>query len=200
MCKETGVTLGPGKRVVIMPDQGGVAVALTERLQMAGVEVLTLEPDAGTDALANSIQSWLSAGPVHGVYWLPALDDEGRLADMTFDAWKDALGVRVKSLYGTMRALFDQVASAGNFSGCRYAARRTTRLRSSWGVGTARRSGNWLCQDLQAERPRKSNGQSRRFRSSSADAAEVAEILLKETLRTPARLRSATGAASVGLL
>ena len=115
MCKETGVTLGPGKRVVIMPDQGGVAVTLTERLQMAGVEVLTLEPDSGTDALANSIQSWLSAGPVHGVYWLPALDYEGSLNDMDLAAWREALRVRVKALYATMRLLYEQVASPDTF-------------------------------------------------------------------------------------
>ena len=115
MCKETGVTLGPGKRVVIMPDQGGVAVALTERLRTAGVEVLTIEPDADTDALANSIQSWLSAGPVHGVYWLPALDYEGSLNDMDLAAWREALRVRVKSLYATMRLLYEQMAAPDTF-------------------------------------------------------------------------------------
>ena len=41
ICKPTGVTLGPGARVIIMPDKGGVGEALAERLQTMGVEVLT---------------------------------------------------------------------------------------------------------------------------------------------------------------
>jgi acyl transferase domain-containing protein/acyl carrier protein len=115
LCKATGVTLGPGRRVVVMPDKCGVADALEQRLQTMGVEVLRVEGASEADALANRLKSWLAAGPVHGVYWLPALDNEGNLNDMDLASWHEALRVRVKSLYATMRVLYEQVAPPGTF-------------------------------------------------------------------------------------
>ena len=115
LCKSTGVTLGPGRRVVVMPDRGGVGHALVEGLQLMGVEVLQLDPAMDAGALAARLQEWLAAGPVAGVYWLPALDREGSLSEMDLDAWHEALRVRVKSFYATMRALYEQVASPGTF-------------------------------------------------------------------------------------
>ena len=79
----TGVTLGSGRRVVIMPDKSGVGDALAKRLQTLGVEVLRIKRRRlDADTLENRLKSWLAAGPVHGVYWLPALDNEGDLRDM----------------------------------------------------------------------------------------------------------------------
>ena len=51
ICKPTGVTLGPGARVIIMPDKGGVGEALAQRLQTMGVEVLRIEDAPEADAL-----------------------------------------------------------------------------------------------------------------------------------------------------
>ena len=71
---------------------------------------------------ARAPRSWRSrrtaaAGPVNGVFWLPALD-------LTRADWREmtpAAGARrlssVKSLYRTMRSLYDQIASAGHFPG-----------------------------------------------------------------------------------
>ena len=115
VCKPTGVTLGSGRRVVIMPDKSGVGDALARRLQTMGVEVLRVEDASGADALANRLRSWLAAGAVHGVYWLPALDNEGNLNDMDLAGWHEALRVRVKSLYATMRILYEQVATPSTF-------------------------------------------------------------------------------------
>ena len=100
--KTTGVSLESGRRVLVMPDKSGVAEALGGRLRALGVEVVD-----SVDALGT--------GPVHGVYWLPALDDEGDLWRMTFAAWREAVDIRVKSFFRTMRALYDQVAPAGTF-------------------------------------------------------------------------------------
>ncbi len=113
--KPTGVTLGPGSRVVIMPDQGGVADALTERLQKLGVEVLRIEGAPANDALIDRLKSWLAAGSAQGVYWLPALDAEGSLNDMDLAGWKEALRVRVKALYHSMRTLYEQIVAPGTF-------------------------------------------------------------------------------------
>ena len=37
LCLETGIALEDGSRVVVMPDSGGVAKALVQRLQKRGV-------------------------------------------------------------------------------------------------------------------------------------------------------------------
>ena len=58
ICKPTGVKLGPGSRVVIMPDQEGVANVLAQHLQTLGVEALVL--DATLDA--NALRSACSNG------------------------------------------------------------------------------------------------------------------------------------------
>ena len=115
ICKPTGVTLGPGSRVAIMPDKRGVAEALTEQLQKKGVEAFLLDSAADTDALANQVNIWLATGPVQGIYWLPGLDNEGSLSSMDLVTWRQALRVRVKSLYATMRVLYEQVAAHGTF-------------------------------------------------------------------------------------
>ena len=115
ICKATGVTLGHGRRVVIMPDKDGVADALTQLLRSRGVEVLRIENAFEPDALIDRLKNWLSAGPIHGVYWLPALDFEGDLRNMDAAAWHAAIRFRLKSLYSTMRALYEHIAKPGTF-------------------------------------------------------------------------------------
>jgi acyl transferase domain-containing protein/NAD(P)-dependent dehydrogenase (short-subunit alcohol dehydrogenase family) len=113
--KPTGVNFGPGSRVIVMPDRGGVAESLTQQLQALGVEVLRIDGAPDADALTDCLKNWQAAGPVQGVYWLPALDYEGSLSDMTLETWHDALRVRVKSLYTVMRDLYHQIAEPGTF-------------------------------------------------------------------------------------
>ena len=115
LCKPTGVTLGPGSRVIIMSGRGGVAETLTQQLRSQGVEPLCITNAPGTDSLLSTIESWLKAGPVQGVFWLPALDNEGPISGMDIATWREGLRVRVKALYSTMRRLYDQVAAAGTF-------------------------------------------------------------------------------------
>ena len=115
LCKPTGVTLGPGRRVVVMPDKSGVGDALAQLLQTMGVEVLRINETLDVGALKNRLESWTAAGPVHGVYWLPALDNEGDLSAMDLATWQGALRIRVKTLNATMRVLFEQVAAPGTF-------------------------------------------------------------------------------------
>jgi len=99
-CKPTGVVLGPGSRIAVMPDSGGVAKALIGRLEKLGCEVLLLVPDG---PLAPE-------GTVQGVCWLPALDDEGPIQDLDLDLarWRAGLDLRVKRLHVLMRRLYDQ--------------------------------------------------------------------------------------------
>ena len=82
-CVPTGVTLGNGTRVAVMRDQGGVADALISRLTRLGVEVVAMQPDDDIDAVLGDA--------VNGVYWLPALDDEGPVAELDHAGWREAL-------------------------------------------------------------------------------------------------------------
>jgi len=113
-CARTGVTLDETSRVIVFSDVGGVAASLTDRLVKRGVETLTLDGSLDAEALTATIDAWGSAG-VTGVYWLPALDRHQPLADMDLDAWREALRVRVKLLYATMRHLYDVVGEDGTF-------------------------------------------------------------------------------------
>jgi len=115
VCKPTGVKLEPGSRVVIMPDCSGAADELTRRLQVLGVEVLRIEGTPDADALTSLLQKWTAAGPILGVYWLPALDNEGTLSNLDVPAWHEAVRIRVKSLYTTMRALYESMGQPGAF-------------------------------------------------------------------------------------
>ena len=76
-----------------------------------------LEVDGAPDseALEGLVAEWKAAGTIQGVYWLPALDDEGPLSSLDPAAWREGLRVRVKLLATTMRALADEVSAAGTF-------------------------------------------------------------------------------------
>ncbi|MCB9654864.1 MAG: SDR family NAD(P)-dependent oxidoreductase [Deltaproteobacteria bacterium] len=115
VCKGTGVELGRGSRVLIVPDQGGVAKSLAQRLDKMGVDVLFLEDMPADDVLVERLEALSREKPIQGVYWLPALDHEGEIASMDAAGWKEAVRVRVKLLYRTMKALYEQVAARGTF-------------------------------------------------------------------------------------
>ncbi len=104
-CRATGVVLDGDARVVLAADLGGVGDALAKRLDKLGVTVLRLDPAAGAEAISERLDGWLADGPITGVYWLPALDEEGPVDAMDHASWREALRVRVKNLYATMRRL-----------------------------------------------------------------------------------------------
>ena len=114
-CKTTGVKLDNQSRVVVMPDKGGVAAELEKALRAEGVEVLSLDRALDSDALTSLLKNWTTTGPVDGVYWLPALDNEGDLRKLDLATWHEDLRIRVKSLYVTMRALYEQIGRPGTF-------------------------------------------------------------------------------------
>src|SRR4029453_17936911 len=61
------------------------------------------------------LQGWLAEGPIHGVYWLPALDRDPELDEMDLAAWREALRVRAKLLHAVLRVLDDRMGDGGRF-------------------------------------------------------------------------------------
>jgi NAD(P)-dependent dehydrogenase (short-subunit alcohol dehydrogenase family) len=104
-CKPTGVTLDNAKRVIVMADEGGVAEALVRRLGALGVTTLVLEVGCAAAAIETQLSTWLADGPVHGVYWLAALDAEPAIAEFDLPGWREALRRRVKNLHAAVRHL-----------------------------------------------------------------------------------------------
>ncbi|HSW50358.1 MAG TPA: SDR family NAD(P)-dependent oxidoreductase, partial [Bryobacteraceae bacterium] len=173
-CKPTGVAIGPGSRVLVAADQGGVGDALAARLREMGAEVLSL---------ADGAEKWLAGDGVQGVYWLPALDDEGNLEEMDPARWREAVDVRVKSLYETMRTLYDRVEKPGTF------LVSATRLGGQHGYGAAGATAplggsvTGFTKAYKRERP-EALVKAVDFEP-GRDSAEIAGILVEETLRDP---------------
>ncbi len=183
ICKPTGVAFVPGSRVVIMPDQAGVAEILTQRLQSMGVEVLSLNAALDATALTELLKSWITAGPIQGVYWLPALDNEGPLSDMYLDTWHEALRVRIKSLYVTMRTLYEQVAKPGTFL---VSATRLGGMHGYDGSGAVAPLGGAVVGFTKTYKRERSEALVKvvDFEVGRNDS-EVAETIIEETLRDP---------------
>ncbi len=115
LCKDTGVRLDANSRVVVMMDQGGVGKALVSRLEKRGVKVLTFLSMLEADALEAQLNAGLEAGPIQGVYWLPALEVEPGLEELDLESWREVTRQRVKNLYVTMRCLYEVVNGPGTF-------------------------------------------------------------------------------------
>ncbi|UCF66422.1 MAG: SDR family NAD(P)-dependent oxidoreductase, partial [Acidobacteriota bacterium] len=105
LCRPTGVALNHGSRVIVMHDRGGVGDALVRRLENRGVAVMSIDDRPSAELLEARLSAWLDEGPIDGVYWLAALDVEPELTEMDLDGWREALSLRVKLLYTTMRTL-----------------------------------------------------------------------------------------------
>jgi acyl transferase domain-containing protein/NAD(P)-dependent dehydrogenase (short-subunit alcohol dehydrogenase family)/acyl carrier protein len=182
-CKTTNVRLDRNSRVVLMPDKGGIAEALTNRLQTLGVEVLRIDPTSDADTLMQVLKNWTAAGRVDGVYWLPALDKEGDLSKLDLPAWHEALRIRLKSLYVTMRALYEQIAHQGTF------LISATRLGGQHGydeLGAIAPLGGAVVGFTKAyKRERMSSLVKAIDFEAKRDAAHVAQLLIDETLRDP---------------
>ncbi|MGB7980461.1 MAG: SDR family NAD(P)-dependent oxidoreductase, partial [Candidatus Nanopelagicales bacterium] len=110
-CAPTGVELGAGARILVVLDEGGVGAALVKKLTKRGAEVLAVEATTGTEDLLAQVEQFSADAPLTGVYWLASLDDEGPLAEMDLDSWREALRRRVVALH----ALYHQVISAEPF-------------------------------------------------------------------------------------
>lgn len=183
LCVTTGVTFGETGRVVVMPDAGGVATALSERLRARGMTPLVIDGRPDAASLADQLRRWTAEGPVQGVYWLPALDWEGDLRLMDLAGWREALRVRVKLLYTTMQTLYDTLCEAGNF------LVSATRLGGQHGydpAGAFAPMGGAVTGFTKAYKRERDAALVKAVDfEAGADASSVADLLIGETLRDP---------------
>ena len=99
-CVPTGVTLGAGTRVAVLPDQGGVGEALATRLTRLGVEVLIHpDDDADTGLAGAAVRRRVLAGRARR---------RGAARGLDLAGWRAALRRRVRNLYPTMRRLYER--------------------------------------------------------------------------------------------
>jgi NAD(P)-dependent dehydrogenase (short-subunit alcohol dehydrogenase family) len=115
LCAPTGVTINEDSRIVVMVDEGGIGKKLVKRLEKLGATVLTLEDAPDAEELRNRLDAFAADGAIQGVYWLPALDPEAAIADMDLADWREAVRIRVKLLFETMRHLYDSIGKPGTF-------------------------------------------------------------------------------------
>jgi acyl transferase domain-containing protein/NAD(P)-dependent dehydrogenase (short-subunit alcohol dehydrogenase family) len=181
--KPTGVSLEHGHRVVIVSDAGGVGNALAKKLQAKGVDVLRADATSDLDALTNQLKHWIAAGPVHGVYWLPALDNEGPLAEMEPASWHRAVDVRVKALYATMRTVYEHIGKPCTFLVA------ATRLGGQHGydeAGAAAPLGGAVTGFVKTYKRERTDTLVKAVDfETGRKPAEIAELLIEETLRDP---------------
>ncbi|PYX84045.1 MAG: beta-ketoacyl synthase, partial [Acidobacteria bacterium] len=136
------------------------------------------------DALQKTLEDWLSVGPVHGVYWLGALDPEGDLSTMDLTTWHEALRIRVKALYVTMRTLYQQIAAPGTF------LVSATRLGGQHGYdpsGAFAPLGGAVAGFTKTYKRERIDAMVKVVDfEAEANASDLAQIVIEETLRDPA--------------
>jgi NAD(P)-dependent dehydrogenase (short-subunit alcohol dehydrogenase family) len=113
-CEPTGVELTAGSRVVVVPDEGGVAAALVELLTERGVEVVTVDRSTAPDDAPALVGAWRAAGDVTGLFALAGLDPEPTVEQLDPADWHEGLRVRVKLVAALARELHPEL-EAGRF-------------------------------------------------------------------------------------
>ncbi len=98
LCLPTGVRLEEGVRVLVVADRGKAADSLARRLRARKVQVLLAAPQP-QNMLMENLRAWQSVGPIHGVFYLPALDAEAGLDEQTTASWQELQDERILPLY-----------------------------------------------------------------------------------------------------
>ena len=184
ICKPTGVTLGPGRRVVMMPDKGwSRRMRWRKRLQALGVEVLRSRTrQHGRVGRISSRAGW---PPVRCKEFTGCPRSIMREVSATWiwPAGSEALRVRVKSLYTTMRLLYEQIAAPGTF------LVSATRLGGQHGyddAGAVAPLGGAVVGFTKTYKRERMDVLVKAVDfEAGREASEVAEILIEETLRDP---------------
>ena len=113
--------LGAGARILVILDEGGVGKALVKQLAKAGANVLAVEAATADRRPARRRRGLDDRSPLTGVYWLPALDDEGDQPTSTWPAGARPCAVASRSLYARCHAGLDAkpfLVTATRLGGC----------------------------------------------------------------------------------
>ncbi len=114
LCKPTGVQLGKGSRVVIVPDATGVADHLAESLRKRGVEVHVAEGES-RETLAAAVTTWAADRGVQGVFFLRGLDPEPAFQAIEPEAFRRMLERGPRTLFTLSKAIYDSLGKPGAF-------------------------------------------------------------------------------------
>ena len=198
LCKPTSVRLGAGARVVVA--RGASEGVLEQKLAELGATALAVDVRQPAAAIEATLRGWLADGPIHGIFWLPSLDPEARLDELSIDAFRERTRVVVKNLASTMRVLYESIAASGTFLVA------ATRLGGLFGLGddgTDAPLGGAVQGFVKAYRRERHDALVKvvDFTSGATDA-EIADALVAEALADPGTLevgRRAGARWSIGL-
>jgi NAD(P)-dependent dehydrogenase (short-subunit alcohol dehydrogenase family) len=113
LCKPTGVRIGAGIRIVVA--RGASECAVVRELEELGATALELDARQPAATIETTLRGWLAEGPVQGIFWLPSLDREARLDEMSVDAFRERTRVVAKNLATAMRVLYDGISARNTF-------------------------------------------------------------------------------------
>jgi NAD(P)-dependent dehydrogenase (short-subunit alcohol dehydrogenase family) len=172
-----------GSALVVVAGGAGQQV-LAQTLTVLGATPLELDPSQSAAAIESTLRGWLAAGPVHGIFWLPSLDQEQRLEELSIEDFRESTRVTVKNLASAMRVLYESIAARGTFLVA------ATRLGGLFGLGedgTAAPLGGAVQGFVKAYKRERRDALVKVVDfPADANDAEVAEALLSEALADPA--------------
>jgi acyl transferase domain-containing protein/acyl carrier protein/NAD(P)-dependent dehydrogenase (short-subunit alcohol dehydrogenase family) len=114
-CKETGVRLSAGSRVVVVADGEGAGKLLCEQLESRGVQVLRIDARPERAEAEAALRTWAQAGNVAGVFFLAAFDRAPALNEIDLVTFRKLYSDRILLLHGVARGLYDVMGVAGTF-------------------------------------------------------------------------------------
>jgi NAD(P)-dependent dehydrogenase (short-subunit alcohol dehydrogenase family) len=182
-CKQTGVRLEKGSRVVVVADSEGAGKLLCEELEGRGVQVLRIDARPERAEIEAALHNWAQAGKVAGLYFLPALDHSAPLTDLDLVQFRKLYRDRVLLLHGAARGLYEALGNPGSF------VMAATRMGGQHGYGAGGASNpvggavTGFTKTLRRERP-DLLAKALDFED-GASAETIARALLDETERDP---------------
>ncbi len=109
LCLPTSVSLAEGSRILVVEGTGKNGESLVRKLRTRNIQVLRLGAATSREEITVTLSTWLAEGPIHGVYFLPALDVEPKLTGMNLQEWQAGLDQRLYSLFTIMKTLPEDV-------------------------------------------------------------------------------------------
>ena len=104
LCKSTPVLLDAGKRFLIVADEGEVYKSLVRRLSSRKVKTLVFKP-AEFEQAEENLDFWLKEGKIDGLYFLPGLNTQPFVEEMSREEWQKSRQEGVFLLFRLLKKL-----------------------------------------------------------------------------------------------